>query len=60
VTHERPGPTPGLSYFYFIGEDEQTASGDGWTGAKVVFTGHLGGVNIHPNQSRRRVVEVFI
>ena len=23
-----------------FGEDEQTAYGDGWTGAKVVFTGH--------------------
>ncbi|MEK7674939.1 MAG: hypothetical protein AAB676_03770 [Verrucomicrobiota bacterium] len=25
-----------------FGEDEQTAYGDGWTGAKVVFTGHSG------------------
>ena len=25
-----------------FGEDEQTAYGDGWTGAKVVFTGHRG------------------
>ena len=25
-----------------FGEDEQTAYGDCWTGAKVVFTGHSG------------------
>jgi len=38
-------PSPGrsnLSPNASFGEDEQTAYGDSWTGAKVVFTGHSG------------------
>jgi hypothetical protein len=36
-----------------FGEDEQTAYGDAWTGAKVVFTGHSG-IDAATGQGRER------
>jgi len=36
-----------------FGEDEQTAYGDGWTGAKVVFAGHSG-IDAATGQGRSR------
>jgi hypothetical protein len=37
-----------------FGEDEQTAYGDGWTGAKVVFAGHSG-IDAVTGRGRNRV-----